>query len=683
MGQQIDLLDDLSSNIESSFIKIAKQQHKQEEGKPSDYIKYLLLNQFAVDNQDVFGMKYINDKFVLSQFIFQQRYGEEEYQVKLLNSFSGAEINQEQYRNAIFEFSMNDNQALLLIKQQFKTNNIQSEQKSVLLIKEVFTGIIQDDTLYLNLITNINLCKQVAFHPLNSNYLVILQASQDGNKSHIYQKEQFVLVFEMKDLRQPIVRINLNSAMNGNAQAFSFSLPEDQNQFLIYFVNSLGIIYYYELILPNMVFKLQTKMYLETSKKELIQYVKEKNEKEFIINYNITTQDDYQRGNIKFKSFQNTNYQLSKNTFILFKKVPIVQYYLFIFVSKQLNDDLTIQALIGRDLNKLYEIYIDEVKFSKYRNDDIVISQLHKYQQPQIIYSSEYATQLVQNSFDLLNKHQMLLLYHNSLISIDFSNVVQYQQDQSPINVTCIDLTSSWNDQQEQFILQVLCIDLFKSKQLLVRMTHKYQRQTFQFLPQKLLLGLTESSSEINRITLDFYQEQNAYLMNKSIIQQFRKYLEVISNKRLPQCKTEQDIISINEDLSSALQSSIKEVAIKIKLKAENMNDEIDIKMRGDLTEQQQRNLQLQLKISKKNEKINSLLEKIHSIQPAVLRQQFMNQQQQQELDEFELQFKQIQEHIKLNKNQVEDQIQISNRTKQEIESIQSTLIQQILQKKE
>ncbi|CAK84715.1 unnamed protein product (macronuclear) [Paramecium tetraurelia] len=683
MGQQIDLLDDLSSNIQSSFIKITKQQHKQEEGTFSDYIKYLPLNQFAVDNQDVFGMKYINDRFVLSQFIFQQRYDEQEYQVKLLNSFSGTEIHQEQYRNAIFEFSMNDNYALLLIKQQSKTNNIQSEQQSALLIKEVFTGTIQDDTLYLNQITNINICKQVAFHPLNSNYLVILQASQDGNRSHTYQKDQFFLVFEMKDLKQPIVRINLNSAMNGNVQAFCLSLPEDNNSFLIYFVNNLGIVYYYELILPDMAFKLQTKMYLQTSKQELIQFVKEKNEKEFTINYKMTTQDDYQMENIRFKSFQNQNYQLPKNTFVLFKKVPIVEYYLFIFVSKQLNNNLTIQVLIGRDLNKLYEIYNDEVQFSKYGNDDLVISQLHKYQQPQIIYSSEYTTQLVQNSFDLLNKHQMLLLYHNSLISIDFTNVVQYQQNQSPINVTCIDLISSWKDQSEQFILQVLCIDLFKSKQLLVRINNKNQRQTFQFLPQKLLLGLTESSSEINKITLDFYQEQNVYLTNKSVIQQFKKYLEVISNKRLPQCKTEQDIISINEDLSSALQSSIKEVAIKIKLEAENMNDEIDIKMRGDLTEQQQRNLQLQLQISQKNEKINSLLEKIHSIQPAVLRQQFINQQQQQELDQFELQFKQIQEHIKLNQSQLEGQIQISNRTKQEIESIQSNLIQQILQKKE
>ncbi|CAK91709.1 unnamed protein product (macronuclear) [Paramecium tetraurelia] len=681
-----DLLGDLTKKIQHSYDKSIKQQQKGEEGSNNDWIKYLPLNQLAFDNQDVYRMKYINDRFVLSQFIFQQRYDEQEYQVKLLNNVSETEILQEQYRNSIFEFCMNDNNALLLIKQSVKTNNSRSEQQQLLLIKEVYAGFIQDDKLYLYLIKNINLCQQAGFHPLNPNYLVLLQASQELNKQHTYQKEQQFLIFETRDLRQPIVRMNLNSAMNGNALAFSFASTEDPNSFLIYFLNNQGIIYYYEFILPNMTFRLQTKMYLQAQKQELVQFVKDKSEKEFKINYNFTTQDDYQKGSIKFQSFSNINYQLPKSNYVQFQKLAIADYYLFFIVSKQANEDIIVQAVIGKDLQTLYEIYQDEIRFPKSVDNDLLISHLRKCELPKIVYCSENVTYVVQNQFDLPNRHQLLLLYHNSLISIDFSNVVQYKQDQSPINVTCIDLlpfSSIDQSSSEQFILQVLCLDLYKSKQLLLRTTNKAQKQTFQLIPQKLLLGLTEQNSEINKIALDFYQAQNVYLMNKAILQQFKKYLVAISDKRLPQCKTEEDIISINEDLSTGFQKSIKGVAIKIKLESENMYNDIELKRKGDLTQQEERNLYLQKKISEKNEKINSLLERLQSTPSAVIRQQLINQQQQSDLEQFQLQFDKIQEQIRQNKRQLEDQIQISNRTKQEIEAIQSNLIQQILQKKD
>lgn len=45
--------------------------------------------------------------------------------------------------------------------------------------------------------------------------------------------------------------------------------------------------------------------------------------------------------------------------------MAIVNYYLFFIVAKTYNEDLVIQVLIGKDLNYLYEIYIDEVSFSK------------------------------------------------------------------------------------------------------------------------------------------------------------------------------------------------------------------------------------------------------------------------------------------------------------------------------
>ncbi|CAD8202882.1 unnamed protein product [Paramecium pentaurelia] len=686
MEQFNDLLSDLSKKLQISYDNSAKQQLKTEEGTSNDWIKYLPLNQLTFDNQDVYRMKYINDRFVLSQFIFQQRYDEQEYQVKLLNSFSETEIQQEQYRNSIFEFQMIDNKALLLIKQSIKTNNNRNDQQSVLLIKEVYAGFIHDDKLYLFLIKNINLCQQAGFHPLNSNYLVLLQASQELNRQHTHQKEQYFLVYEIKDLRQPIVRINLNSAMNGNALAFSFASIEDPNSFLIYFLNNLGIIYYYELILPDMTFRLQTRMYLQASKQELVQFVKEKSEKEFKINYNITTQDDYQKGNIKFQSFQNINYQLPKSNYVLFQKMVIVDYYLFFIISKQNNEDLIVQVVIGKDFQRLYEIYQDEIKFQKQIENDILISHSRRNDQPKIVYSSENVTYVVQNQYDLPNRHQLLFLYHNSLISIDFSNVVQYKQDQSPINVTCIDLIPFLcNDkkQQEQFILQVLCLDLYKSKQLLLRTANKDQKQTFQIIPQKLLLGLTESNQEINKITLDFYQEQNVYLNNKKILQEFKQQLTDFSEKKLPSCKTEDDIISINQNLSNTFQQQIKKVAVKIKLESENMENEIKFKNNADLTQQEERNLFLQKKISEKNEKINSLLERLQSIPSAVIRQQLINQQQQSDLEQFQIQFDQIQEQIRSNKRQLEDQIQVSNRTKQEIEAIQSNLIQQILQKKE
>ncbi|CAD8103911.1 unnamed protein product [Paramecium primaurelia] len=686
MEQFNDLLGDLSKKIQISYDNSAKQQLKSEEGTSNEWIKYLPLNQLTFDNQDVYRMKYINDRFVLSQFIFQQRYDEQEYQVKLLNSFSETEIQQEQYRNSIFEFQMIDNKALLLIKQSIKTNNNRNDQQSVLLIKEVYAGFIHDDKLYLFLIKNINLCQQAGFHPLNSNYLVLLQASQELNRQHTYQKEQYFLVYEIKDLRQPIVRINLNSAMNGNVLAFSFASIEDSNSFLIYFLNNLGIIYYYELILPDMTFRLQTKMYLQASKQELVQFVKEKSEKEFKINYNITTQDDYQKGNIKFQSFQNINYQLPKSNYVLFQKMVIVDYYLFFIISKQSNEDLIVQVVIGKDFQRLYEIYQDEIKFQKQIENDILISHSRRNDQPKIIYSSENVSYVVQNQYDLPNRHQLLFLYHNSLISIDFSNVIHYKQDQSPINVTCIDLIPFLcNDkkQQEQFILQVLCLDLYKSKQLLLRTANKDQKQTFQIIPQKLLLGLTESNSEINKITLDFCQEQNVYLNNKKILQEFKQQLTDFSEKKLPLCKTEEDIISINQNLSNAFQQQIKKVAVKIKLESENMENEIKFKNNADLIQQEERNLFLQKKISEKNEKINSLLERLQSIPSAVIRQQLINQQQQSDLEQFQIQFDQIQEQIRSNKRQLEDQIQVSNRTKQEIEAIQSNLIQQILQKKE
>ncbi|CAD8125639.1 unnamed protein product [Paramecium sonneborni] len=690
MQQLNDLLGHLTEKIQNCFDQCAQQQqYKKEETKINDWIKYLPQDQLTYDNQDVYVMKHINDKFILKQFVFQKRYEEQIYEVKLFDSFSEAEIQQGQYENSIFEFQIIDNNALLLIKQSYKSNTNKSEKQNALIIKEIYTGFIQDNILWLSLIKNVSLCQQAAFHPLNPNYLVVLQTSQEWNRQHTFQKEQYFMVFQIKNPRQPIVRINLNQAMNGNALAFSFSQSEDQNQFLIYFINNLGLIFYYELILHDMVFKLQTKMYLQASKQELVQFVKERPDKDFKINYDVTKQDEYQRGNIKFQSFENSNYQFPKsNNYLLFQKMAIAEYHLFFIIAKQTNQDLIVQVLIAKDLQKLYEIYQDEVKFQKQVDNDLLISNIYKNQQPKIIYSSDNVTHVVQNQLDFPNRYQLLILYHNSLISIDYSNVVQYKQDQSPINVTCIDLIPFANEYQDQsnqepFILQVLCLDLYKSKQLLLRMTNRTQKQTFQLLPQKLLLSITEQNQEINKLAFDFFNEQNVYLMNKKALQDFKKYLEFINSQKLPQCKTEEEIISINEELANKFHQSIKGVAIKIKLEAENMHNDIEVKLQGNLSQQETINISLQKKISEKNEKINSLLEQLQSIPASAIRQQLINQQKQQDLDSFKIQFDNIQEQFKQNKQQLEEQISLSNRTKQDIEAIQSNLIQQILQKKE
>ncbi|CAD8125364.1 unnamed protein product [Paramecium sonneborni] len=694
MEQLNDLLEVLCQKVQDCFDESVYCQHKAQESIIKDWNKYLPQNQLSFDNQDVFLMKHTNEKFTLRQFVFQRRYEEQIYEVKLFDSISEAEIPQGQYQNQIFEFFMIENNALLLIKQSNKANTNRSEQQPTMIIKEVYTGFIQENQLWLSLIKNIGLCQQAAFHPLNPNYLVILQTSQDQNRQHTFQKynchkEQYLMVYSIKNPRQPIVRINLNQAMNGNALAFSFSQVEDQNQFLIYFINNQGIIYYYELILHDMVFKLQTKMYLQTSKQELIQFVKERPDKDFKINYDITSQDDYQKGCIKFKSFQNSNYQFPKSTYILFQKMSIIDYHLFFIISKQLNENLFVQVLIGKDLQILFEIFQDEVQFQKQiDNNDYIISNLNKNQQPKIIYQSDNVTHIVQNQLDFPNRNQLLILYHNSLISIDYSNVIQFKQDQSPINVTCIDLIPFANKYQDQsnsepLILQVLCLDLYKSKQLLLRITNRTQKQTFKLLPQKLLLSLTEQNLEANKFALDFYNEQNTYLMNKKALQKFKKYLEYINQQKLPHCKTEEEIITINEELANNFHQSIKGVAIKIKLETENMQNDIEIKMKGNLTQQEIRNIQLQSRISEKNEKIHSLLDQLQSISASVIRQQLINSQKQQDLDQFKIQYDNIQEQIKQNKQQLEEQIQLSNRTKQDIEVIQSNLIQKIQQKKE
>ena len=66
------------------------------------------------DKQDLYVMRYKNDKFGLTHYSHSTRYQEIHYPVKLIET--GREISQHNYSNSIFEFTMNGDKAILQSK---------------------------------------------------------------------------------------------------------------------------------------------------------------------------------------------------------------------------------------------------------------------------------------------------------------------------------------------------------------------------------------------------------------------------------------------------------------------------------------------------------------------------------------------------------------------------------------
>lgn len=77
-----------------------------------------------------------------------------------------------------------------------------------------------------------------------------------------YFSDQYFYVYETHNSKQPKLRLNLQTCMNGEAQSFCFSTENDENELFLYFINSFGEIYYFNLILPGMVINVNTKLYL-------------------------------------------------------------------------------------------------------------------------------------------------------------------------------------------------------------------------------------------------------------------------------------------------------------------------------------------------------------------------------------------------------------------------------------